>query len=444
MLKQVRHGGKGRRTFIAFALLLLVVVTLPGPTFAQPTPAYQSRARQLLTILAAPAKEEDYFSDVFLKAVPVDQWRALAADLRQQHGKPLAMGAVTQNGATAGQVEIRYERATVGFTLVVAPDPPNRVVGLRIVGVRHADDNIDKLIADLAALPGRTAFAAARLTDAGAQPLRALNTDVQMATGSAFKLYVLAEAARAIATQERRWSDVVPLSHKSFSGRLMAWPDNAPMTLHSLAAAMIAESDNSAADTLLLALGREQVGAMLGRTGHAAAAKSLPLLGTAEAFALKMPINSGLRARYVAASAPERLALLKDNAAHLGPGAIDIGSVAEKPTAIESIEWFASPTDAILLLDWLRREGGDALPILAINPGIGPADAKRWAYLGYKGGSEPGVIAMNFLARAHDGQWYALSGSWNDPAARVDDAKFAALMARALNLLSVPASAPAL
>ena len=49
----------------------------------------------------------------------------------------------------------------------------------------------------------------------------------------------------------------------------------------------------------------------------------------------------------------------------------------ETPVAIDSIEWFASPRDMIGLLDWLRRQGGEALPILAVNPGIASADAKR-------------------------------------------------------------------
>ena len=73
--------------------------------------------------------------------------------------------------------------------------------------------------------------------------------------------------------------------------------------------------------------------------------------------------------------------------------------------------------------------------------GIAPADAKRWRYLGYKGGSEPGVIAMNFLAQARDGDWYVLSASWNNPAARVDEPRFVALMTRALNLLAQHAPA---
>ena len=418
-----------------FAILLLLAL-LPLAARAQVAPAYQARADQLMTLLVSDGAEKDFFSDLFLTAVPVEQWRALTADLRRQYGRPLSLGSVRQNGPTAGQVEIRYERATVGFALVVAPQPPGRVIGLQIVGARQADDSMIKIINDIDALPGQTAFAIARLTGSGPQWIASRDPDRQMATGSSFKLYILAELARAVEAGDRRWSDVIPLSHKSFSGRLLAYPANAPMTLHSLATAMIAESDNSAADTLLLALGRDKIDAILPRTGHAKTNAALPLLTTAEAFALKMPANATLRQSYAGGAPDERRALLRDNAARLDAKAVDIGSVAETPAHIDSLEWFASPKDEVALLDWLRQHGGDALPIMAVNPGIAPADAARWRYLGYKGGSEPGVMAMNFLTQARDGTWYAVTGSWNNPAARLDEPRFVALMTRALNLLA--------
>lgn len=417
-------------------LLSLILTALPMQTSANTPPAYQSRAEQLLRILAAPGGERAFFSTLFLDAVPVDRWRAIAADLRAQHGEPLSLGAVRTDSATAGQVEIRYERATVGFTLVVAPQAPHLIVGLHIVGARTANDSLDKVMAEIAALPGTTGFAIARLGEGAPELLHSHRADAQMATGSSFKLYILAELARATEARERHWSDVVPLGPKSFSGRLMAWPDRAPMTLHSLATAMIAESDNSASDTLLFALDRTKIDAMLATSGHAEADKALPILTTAEAFALKMPANADLRHRYEAAGPSARRALLRKSAARLTADKVDVGSVAEIPTAIDSIEWFASPRDMIGLLDWLRRHGGDALPILAVNPGIAPADAKRWRYLGYKGGSEPGVMAMNLLAQGQDGAWYAVSGSWNNIAERVDEGRLVALVTRALNLLA--------
>ena len=427
----------GRLVLASLALYLCFLSS--GAAEAAPSPTYMSRAKQLVQILTGPGGEDDFFSTLFLDAVPVERWRAIAADLRARHGRPVALGAVRTASGTTGQVEVRYERATVGFTLVVAPQGPGKAIGLHIVGVTTAGDGLDKVATDLRALPGRTAFAIARLTDAGPEWLPMSAGEASMAVGSSYKLYILAELARAVAAGERRWSDVVPLGPKSFSGRLLGWPDGAPMTLHSLATAMTSESDNSASDTLMLALGRERVDAMVEATGHALPDRALPLLTSAEAFALKMPANADLLAKWRIASVEARRALLRDEAARLTGDRVDIGSVAEAPTAIDSAEWFASPRDMIAVMQWLRRHGGDALPVMAVNPGIAPADAKRWRYLGYKGGSEPGVLAMTFLAERADGVWFAVSGAWNDDRARLDEARFAAIMTRALNLLAAGA-----
>ncbi|MEJ7927771.1 serine hydrolase [Sphingobium sp. AN641] len=427
--------GKLGKTLTLIAILYAVILTFL-PAHAQPPPDYRARAAQLVDVLAAPGREDQLFSPIFLSAVPVAQWRALAAQWRAAHGAPQSLAHVRMESATIGAVEVRYARATLGFQLVIAPRAPHRVIGLRLVGVKRSGDSAGEVMAELNALPGGVALAAMRLTDSGPVPIHVIAPDGQMATGSSFKLYVLAELARATAAGERAWSDVTPLGPKSFSGRLSTYPQGAPMTLHSLALAMIAESDNSASDTLLRALGRDRVDAMLRATGHAAPDAALPLLTTAEAFALKMPAQAALRATYAAATPQARADLIRANADTLTAASIDVGQVAETPTAIDSIEWFAAPMDMVRLLDWLRVRGGEALPIMAVNPGIAPADAARWRYLGYKGGSEPGVIAMNLLGQRQDGEWIALSASWNNPAALVDEGRFVALVTRMLNLLA--------
>jgi hypothetical protein len=102
---------------------------------------------------------------------------------------------------------------------------------------------------------------------------------------------------------------------------------------------------------------------------------------------------------------------------------------------VDSIEWFASTDDMVRVMDWLRSNADpQALAILAINPGIPPTAAARFAYVGYKGGSETGVMAMTFLLRRADGGWRAVSASWNDPAAPVDEARFADLVERLVAL----------
>lgn len=429
------HLMRWRRWLWAMATILLIGLTAPAAA-SDSKADFHTRAEQLLTIIQHPGGEDSFFAPLFLSAVPTDRWRAIVTDLTKRHGKAIAMGAVTMENDQSGQVEIRFDRAIVGFSLVIGPQPPHYVVGLHIVGEYVAGDTMKKVAADLAALPGTVGFMASRLDTQASMQDFTMNPDRQLAMGSSFKLYILARIAEDVEKGKRAWSDTLPLSRKSFSGRLMHWPDRAPMTLHSLATAMISESDNSAADTLLTEIGRERVDAMLKATGHDANPASLPVLTTSEAFALKMPANLALRKHYASAGVAERRQILAANATRLMPDKVAVGNVAEMPTDIDNIEWFASPHDMVRLLDWLRLHGKDALPIMTVNPGITPADAHRWRYLGYKGGSEPGVMAMNFLGQTRSGQWFAVAASWNNSAERVDDTAFIALMTRALNILA--------
>jgi hypothetical protein len=73
---------------------------------------------------------------------------------------------------------------------------------------------------------------------------------------------------------------------------------------------------------------------------------------------------------------------------------------------------------------------------MAVNSGIGPATAAKWRYLGYKGGSEPGVVSMSFLTQSKTGDWYAISGSWNNPAKDVDNTAFVQLMTRLVDAMA--------
>ena len=192
---------------------------------------------------------------------------------------------------------------------------------------------------------------------------------------------------------------------------------------------MISVSDNAATDELIRVLGRDAVEQKLATIGHSAPDKALPLLTTVEVFALKS--NPALRARFEKATEAQQRDILDNEAAALGYDRIDLSQLGSGPVAIDSIEWFASSADIALLMNHLRRiDSKTALDILAVNKGIAPAAAAKWKYLGYKGGSEPGVISMSFLAQSKVGEWYAISGSWNNSAAEVNKDAFAALMGR--------------
>ena len=106
------------------------------------------------------------------------------------------------------------------------------------------------------------------------------------------------------------------------------------------------------------------------------------------------------------------------------------------PRFIDSLEWFASPNDIARAMIDLRARGSDtAMSAMAINNGVGGGPAAPWSYLGYKGGSELGVVAMSLLGqRKSDGKWFVVTASWNNPDAAVPTETMASLITRLLAL----------
>lgn len=421
------------RLFISMLALLATLLAFPVSARQAPSPPLQARADEMVDFLNGEPVPEGFFTHAFLAEIPATRIVALAGQLRAQNGDVTNI-AITPSGPTAGTITVEYERAVATVQLVLEPAAPHRVNGLLVSNIVMRDDSFAAIAADIAALPGKAAFTVARLGPEGPVAIAGHEADRALGVGSSFKLYVLAEAARQIAAGERRWADVVPLGSASRpSGITQNWPDGVPMTLHALAALMISISDNTATDTLMETLGRDRIDAMAATAGHARAHEAAPLLTTREFFALKLDENADLRARWSAADPAGRRALLSEERERLTLPPMRMSDFAGVPVAIGEVEWFASPADMARLLDWLRVNGGeDALAIMAIDHGAPPAVAADWRYLGFKGGSEAGVIALNYLAEDRDGNWFAVSGSWNDPAAAVDEARFQALMIRAL------------
>jgi hypothetical protein len=158
------------------------------------------------------------------------------------------------------------------------------------------------------------------------------------------------------------------------------------------------------------------------------------MLTTAQLFAIKRH-GKDAATRYVRADAAGRtkqLAVLDlSTVANARPGEV----FGHGPVAIDEVEWFASPTDLVGVMDDLRRLGSpEVFDILAINPAMDDLSAREWSYVGYKGGSEDGVISLTWILRDKAGMWSVVSGSWNDPRHVVDDTRFEMLMLRLAKL----------
>ena len=309
---------------------------------------------------------------------------------------------------------------------VPAPEPP--------VIADQQRDSLSAVAAEMATLPGSAALGIYALEARGMRALLEVNAAQAAPVGSSFKLWVLAEAVRQMRSGARRWRDVVALGARALpSGHMQGWPADAPVTLQTLATMMIAISDNTATDTLMATLGRARVEAMVAAVGITDPARTLPLLTTREAAAIKA--DPALAASWGRSSLTERRALLATHQRRFGAATLDPTLFDGTPRAAGTVEWFASPADMARTLDWLRRHGDrPTQQILAINPGLPPATARGFAYVGYKGGSEPGVMALNYLLNTRDGRWFAVTGNWYRGDVAIEEARFAALMHRAVAL----------
>lgn len=88
-------------------------------------------------------------------------------------------------------------------------------------------------------------------------------------------------------------------------------------------------------------------------------------------------------------------------------------------------EWFASTLDLCNVLASSGARGqlipsSELLKILSINPGV-QFDRSRWSYIGYKGGSEPGVLNLSWLLQRADGRWFSVVVTLNDRTKAIDE-----------------------
>lgn len=409
------------------------------------SPELRQRADALAAAIAGTIPYDQYFAPSFRAQIPETAFAQVRDQLLAGLGKPTRIEALVPRTPHIADFRLGFERGTAEGQIVVDPAAPHLVTGLRITGSaphEAPEASISAVLDALKALPGETGFALARLEDAGPVRLAAHNPATPFAIGSAFKLVILAELVRATNAGERGWDDLVtldgsPLPGGGYTGK----PAGTRVPLRELATQMISVSDNSATDILLHHLGRTKVEAMLPVVGiRDARDRNLPFLATLEMFKLKGVQGGALGSRWEAANITDRRALLSGPVANAPVSAIPASLFQDrKPIRIATIEWFASADDLLRVMDWLRRNtegptGAEARAILSKNPGIPAAAAGRWDWIGYKGGSEPGVLNMTLLMRARTGGWVAMAASWNNPQAALDEGRFVALVSKAAAL----------
>mmetsp|Transcript_20141 Transcript_20141/g.41062 ORF Transcript_20141/g.41062 Transcript_20141/m.41062 type:complete len:517 (+) Transcript_20141:268-1818(+) len=311
------------------------------------------------------------------------------------------------------------------------------------------------LVADVSAA---TATNGGALTCSESNILSASGSDEPTPIGSIFKLYVLGAVVDAVNAGTIAWDQPVELvdEYKSIpSGITQDDPPGSNRTVMEMATLMMSISDNTATDHLMVLVGRDAVEAAVSSYGHHMPDLNIPFISTREFSLLKLDgksFDGGLDnhdtspgpigQEYIdAVDVAERRRILADLRNSSVDGLDLTRWVQEGPVAVEEIEWFASPLDLCTALVRLQQDEV-ASEILSANPGI-PDEQGLFSYIGYKGGSEPGVFGMAwYVEAAADGARRVVTGTVWDPDLHIKDQTEAALLLGAMRDLSAASGDP--
>jgi hypothetical protein len=399
------------------------------------TPVGHQLAWVLASMNSVPSEADiaPHFSSVFLEHVPVAKLVETGGRIAQ--GAPYVLETVTpvpgSDRALVAKVRSRQGQA---FNVRLAlGSEGDKIEGLLIRP--HVDPKVaaswDEVTETLRAVAPSVNFLAAEIDGTKCVPLSSLDPQKPLALGSTFKLYVLDALATQIAAGKHTWDETLAIddAHKSLpSGKMRDLPAGTTFTVRHFAEQMISVSDNTATDHVIAFVGRGAVESAVKASGHASASRLTPFLSTRDMFALKLLASPDERSAYVAADVMHKRKLLDAYGARDPAEMMAHASALQAPIMIDSLEWFASPEDLCKVMVDLHARAGETATapvgaILSMNPGI-PDEKKQYGYIGFKGGSEPGVLNLSFvLQRARDSKWLFLTVGFNDTSAPIDEPK---------------------
>ena len=356
------------------------------------------------------ADYDTFFADGFRAQVPYATFQGINAQLAPS--APWSVVEPLVQGRDRGQMLVENaagDRVTVGVAIV-----EGEVTELLLQPWTEPVTDVAEAFELLEGI-GEFAYLIAEVTDADdCRRIDELDADRAQPLGSVFKLLVLGAVVDEIAAGELSWDDPVTIRDELDSlpsGVTQIEAPGSTRTVRELAEVMISISDNTATDHLLFLVGRETVEAAQARWGIEDPSLNVPFVSTKELFHLKL--SEELRTSYVAATVDERRSILDELADVALPSIdelADIDDVWSSPIEIDTLEWFATPADICRVLGRLALDP-DARAILETSPGVPSA---QWERVGFKGGSEPGVLAVAWVVEDETGRIFTVTGGvWN-------------------------------
>ncbi|KAA9085230.1 serine hydrolase [Microbacterium radiodurans] len=345
------------------------------------------------------AEIEERFDAAILDQLSATDLQSVFADLR-------AAAPWTPIGYEGSDVQARVtiEASDVAYDMSVSVTPDGLMDGLLFgesVADRTPAASWDELGEQIEDAPFAASLAVSTVGDADPSVDRRFGSADPMPIGSMFKLWVLGAVVDAVEAGTLSWDDELTIDARVRSlpsGELQDLPDGSTVSVREAAEKMIAISDNTATDALILAVGRDRVEAAMTDMGATAAERNIPFPTTRELFWLLFG-EEDLRTLWAGADGDPtaRASVLE----RIPAGVPDLSAAgAVTPAWRDGVEWFATPDDIaaahVALQERARTDAGAPVrEILSANPGSQFDDV--WTYVGFKGGSSPGVLA---------GSWY--------------------------------------
>jgi hypothetical protein len=323
----------------------------------------------------------------------------------------------------------------VKLAVTISVDHAGLISGLWLGPYQPAPASWAQADRELARLAPDASLLVARVSPGGScTPVHQVAAAAARPLASMFKLFVLGALAHQIAAGRISWNQELTVTDalkSPGSGSLQNVPDGTRVSVRQTAAMMIAISDNTAADMLIQLVGRSAVEAQ-DRQWSDHAALNVPFLTAREGLLMK--IYPALAHRYLSLAPSRRAAFIASSVDPLPFRQAQAQSLPGSPTDIDTIEYFASPDDICRAFAGLQQLA--AQPALAPlgsilsadSAGIG-LDPAQWPTVWFKGGSEPGVLTLGYLATNSKGQTFVVAAMLSNPAAALSPSAEPGLLA---------------
>ncbi len=392
-----------------------------------------------------PTQATQHFDTTFLANVPVTELNGLLS----QSG-PARVTSIVSSAATAIVFDVMAGHQS--FTVSLGVDSSGKIGALRLAPAT-AVSGTATAVSGTATAPGvPTSWAAvdaqvqkavpvarmlvARLDNGSCQTAHAVDATTLAPTGSAFKLFVLDALATAVADGKISWTQQLTVTNavKSLpSGSLQNAAAGTKVTVQQAAALMISISDNTAADMLIGLVGKPAVEQAMRSIGIADPERNIPFLTTKELFALKLSNYPVLAQQYLKLDQAGRTAFLASTVDKISMSSLNLKPWTT-PRDQDTLEWFASPTDicrtyaALVNLAKNPKLAPIRMILSANNGGLNLPPA-TWPTEWFKGGSEIGVLTLNYLVTDKSGRTWVVSLMTENPNAPIPDSTTPTLLA---------------